>query len=84
MDFPQAWAFVRDTKPEQHDPKCSWRAYNGGFLCDCHVLNDEYDKRKAYEEFWSELSRQGDPERIPNKVRKGFNAGWDAAKTPRK
>lgn len=47
MDFPQAWAFVRDTKPEAHDPKCSWRTYNGGFLCDCHVLNDEYNRREA-------------------------------------
>jgi hypothetical protein len=50
MDFPQAWAFVRDTKPEQHDPECSWRRYNGGFLCDCHVLSDEYNRRLSTSE----------------------------------
>jgi hypothetical protein len=33
---------------------------------------------EAYEEFWRSLSRAGDPARIPNKVRTGFNAGWEA------
>jgi hypothetical protein len=47
MDFPAAWAFVRCTKPEQHEPKCSWRAQAGAFLCDCRVLRDERDRRKA-------------------------------------
>ena len=50
MDFPTAWAFVRDTDMELHDERCSYRSENGAFLCDCHVLNDEYDRRKALHE----------------------------------
>lgn len=45
LDFPQAWAFIRDTRPEDHDPKCSWRQMDGALLCDCSVLRDEYDRR---------------------------------------
>lgn len=40
MDFPQAWEFVRSTELTDHHPECSYRVHNGGFLCDCHVLND--------------------------------------------
>jgi hypothetical protein len=47
MDYPQAWAFVRDTNPEDHHERCSWRTQNGALLCDCHILNDEYDRRAA-------------------------------------
>ena len=45
MDFPTAWAFVRETKPEDHDERCSWRTTNGALLCDCDVLWDEYVRR---------------------------------------
>ena len=44
MDFPEAWAFVRTTKLEDHHMRCSWRS---GVLCDCNVLWAEYYKRKA-------------------------------------
>ena len=44
MDFPEAWAFVRTTKLEDHHMRCSWRS---GLLCDCNVLWAEYYKRKA-------------------------------------
>ena len=49
MDFPTAWAFVREQHPDpkEHDPRCSWVQASGGILCDCHVLNDEYARRKA-------------------------------------
>ena len=48
MDFPTAWAFVREQHPDpkDHDPRCSWVQASGGILCDCHVLNDEYARRK--------------------------------------
>ena len=45
MDYPQAWEFVRATKPEEHHERCSWRTENGAFLCDCDVLWDEYVRR---------------------------------------
>lgn len=47
MDFPTAWNFVRQTKPEQHHEDCSWRNYGGALLCDCHVLSDEYKRRES-------------------------------------
>lgn len=47
MDFPTAWAFVRATNPDDHHLDCSWRTTAGALLCDCRVLWDEYDKRKA-------------------------------------
>jgi hypothetical protein len=51
MDYPTAWAYVRERAHKygtrEHDPKCSFVQAHGGFLCDCHVLNDEYDRRKA-------------------------------------
>jgi hypothetical protein len=47
MDFPEAWAFVKETRPEDHHERCSWRTERGAFLCDCHVLNDEYARREA-------------------------------------
>jgi len=34
--------------------------------------------KTAFEEFWRSLSRAGDPDRIPNKVQRGFYAGWNA------
>lgn len=46
MDFPTAWEFVRNTKPEDHHEKCSWRTAKGAFLCDCHILWDEYERQK--------------------------------------
>lgn len=47
MDYPQAWAFVRETELDSHDPRCSYRIAEGGLLCDCFILNDEYARRKA-------------------------------------
>jgi len=47
MDYPTAWAFVKATNPESHDPACSWRITGGALLCDCYVLRDEYERRKA-------------------------------------
>ena len=49
MDFPTAWAYIRDHHPDpaEHDPKCSWVQALGGILCDCHVINAEYERRKA-------------------------------------
>jgi hypothetical protein len=49
MDYPEGWAFVREKHPDprEHDPRCSWVQASGGILCDCHVLNDEYARRKA-------------------------------------
>jgi hypothetical protein len=46
MDFPEAWAFVKQTAPGDHDLRCSWFVTRGGLLCDCHVLNDEYARRQ--------------------------------------
>jgi hypothetical protein len=49
MDFPSAWAFVREQHhdPKEHDPRCSWVQASGGILCDCHIINDEYERRKS-------------------------------------
>jgi hypothetical protein len=49
MDFPTAWKFVREEHPDpaEHHSRCSWVQAKGGILCDCHVLNDEYARRKA-------------------------------------
>jgi hypothetical protein len=49
MDFPTAWAYIREQHPNpaEHDPRCSWVQTQGGILCDCHVINDEYERRKA-------------------------------------
>jgi len=47
MDYPTAWAFIREKHPDpkEHDPRCSWVQASGGILCDCHVINDEYERR---------------------------------------
>ncbi len=49
MDFPTAWAYIREQHPDpaEHDPRCSWVQAQGGVLCDCHIINDEYERRKA-------------------------------------
>lgn len=47
MDFPTSWAFVRISKLEDHHENCSWRTQAGALLCDCDVLNKEYERRKA-------------------------------------
>lgn len=47
MDYPTAWEFVRKTKFEHHDQRCSYVQMDGGMLCDCYVLNDEYARRGA-------------------------------------
>lgn len=45
MDYPTAWEFVRNTNPQNHHEKCSWRTENGALLCDCDILWDEYERR---------------------------------------
>lgn len=40
MDYPTAWRLVRQTKPADHDPRCSFVQTNGAILCDCHVLDE--------------------------------------------
>ena len=47
MDYPTAWAFVRETDPADHHERCSWRTERGALLCDCDILWNEYDRRKA-------------------------------------
>lgn len=47
MDYPEAWAFARGSLMSDHDPRCSYRQTRGGILCDCHVIDDEYERRKA-------------------------------------
>ena len=50
MDFPSAWKFVRATEMSQHELMCSYRCTNGGLLCDCQILNDEYERRRLDQE----------------------------------
>lgn len=38
VDYPRAWEIARASRAEDHDPRCSYRTEDGGFLCDCHVL----------------------------------------------
>ena len=47
MDFPTAFAWVAEhhPSPADHDPKCSYATH--GMLCDCHLLMDEYARRKS-------------------------------------
>ena len=49
MDFPQAWAYVRERAvkhgTDEHDPRCSFVTQNGALLCDCDVLWNEYERR---------------------------------------
>jgi hypothetical protein len=49
MDYPTAWAFIREQHSDsaEHDPRCSWVQAQGGILCDCHVINAEYERRRA-------------------------------------
>lgn len=51
MDFPTAWAYVRERATKhgtgEHDPRCSFVTENGALLCDCAVLWDEYARREA-------------------------------------
>lgn len=46
-DYPTAWAYIREQHPDpaEHDPRCSWVQMNGGMLCDCRVINEEYARR---------------------------------------
>jgi len=46
MDYPEAWRFVRENL-EPHDRNCSWALTNGAILCDCHIIFDEYARRRA-------------------------------------
>jgi hypothetical protein len=36
------------------------------------------DCTSAFRQFWDDLTREGDPMRIPNPCAKGFTAGWYA------
>jgi hypothetical protein len=47
MDFPEAWDYVRETELDEHATACSYRVTQGGMLCDCFILMDEYERRKA-------------------------------------
>lgn len=47
MDYPDAWAFVLETKVVDHHERCSWRTTKGALLCDCSVLGDEYERRRS-------------------------------------
>ena len=58
MDFPTAWAYVRETELDSHDPKCSYRVAQGGFLCDCFILMDEYERRKAAVHYLDKSERE--------------------------
>lgn len=49
MDFPQAWKFVARTELKDHDPRCSYAISYRGMLCDCFILWNEYERRKAAE-----------------------------------
>jgi len=44
MDFLAAWEFVLKTNPVDHHAKCSFRTHQ--MLCDCDVLNNEYERRR--------------------------------------
>lgn len=46
MDFPEAFAFVKEHAPnkDEHHPKCSYR--QAGMLCDCSIIWAEYYKRR--------------------------------------
>ena len=35
---------------------------------------------EAYQSWWNSLTREGDPLHIPNKFRRAFEAGWNAAR----
>jgi len=37
------------------------------------------EQKQAFQAWWSELTRQGDPLHIPNKFSVAFKAGWKAA-----
>lgn len=39
LDYPTAWRIVKQTKPEHHHEKCSFRQSTGGVLCDCAVVD---------------------------------------------
>jgi hypothetical protein len=36
MDYPRAWQICKESKMEDHHPKCSYRVM--GLLCDCDVI----------------------------------------------
>jgi hypothetical protein len=40
IDFPTAWVIARTVWYGNHHELCSFRATEGGTLCDCEVLND--------------------------------------------
>ena len=44
MDYPTAFAFADTVPLEGHHERCSKRA---GMLCDCDVVNKEYERRKS-------------------------------------
>lgn len=50
IDFPRAWEIAQSVPFEEHDPRCSYRLAEGGFLCDCHVLYQSRDYVSALEE----------------------------------
>jgi hypothetical protein len=45
MDFPRGWEVARAAPMADHDPKCSYRQHDGGFLCDCLVLTEHPEYR---------------------------------------
>lgn len=47
MDIPSAWEFLAGTKMGDHEQPCSYRQTGGGILCDCRVIDEEYERRKA-------------------------------------
>ena len=44
----------------------------------CRICARWSEKECAFHRWWMQLTREGDPERIPNKLLRGFNEGWEA------
>ena len=43
IDFPRAWQLVENSKPIDHDKKCSFRKSGGCLLCDCFFLSNHHE-----------------------------------------
>lgn len=46
MSFRDAWKFIRKTAFKDHDPQCSYYQTRGADLCNCKVLEHEYERRR--------------------------------------
>lgn len=90
LDIALAWKLIKNTAPQHHHEKCSYRQADGGFLCDCAAIGVAYQfeelLHQARVEMGEKVRALKNPKNVPwgnllvhsSEAVLGFNAAVDA------